>query len=304
LKVNYTGWGGFVLFAGIGLSLYLYLVNPLLNCYVTPIACFSIVHLFYFPLGVAGYLLFSHHFGRRDVAIFALCLLAISGFARIPSSRAQPLPLAINPLDYAPYTYWVDKPQNVSFSTVILDEFYVYQWAFFWPYHPVSIPSTCAPPIPTNDWELVYEYISYGSQQVVGVAYRFHCNWSFISAADPGGVIAVFQPGVSSPNATKPVITFLTNYHVPVNDYPGGPRAKALQTSGVADYSGSFVYNQGGAYNYTGLPSLPSQSSPVDPAFFRNTNWQLFGLITAAGLVVWPVSVLVFFLERKKLSAI
>jgi hypothetical protein len=312
LKLNLYGWIGYFLFAAIGTTFFIYSFLPtvggLQGCLqVTPTFCASMYGAYHVPLGVAGYFVVSHLHRPRTVTIFMLLLLIQVGFCAginpLHTVRAQPLPLAFVVQDYYPYTFWVDTPANVSYTTTLLDEFYVFEWAYFWPYHPLTIPSTCAPPIPTNDWELVYVYVSLSTQQLAGVAYRFHCSWTFKSPTDQGGLIAVTPPLVYSINATRPVITFVGHYHVPVNGYPTSTQIRTLATQGVTEFQGTFNYQQMD-YNYTQVSQLNPASSPIDPAFFRGLIWPNVELLTIVGFIVTGASALIFGFERKKLAGL
>jgi hypothetical protein len=203
--------------------------------------------------------------------------------------------------DYYPFPFWVDTPANVSYTTILLDEFYVFEWAFFWPYHPLTFPSTCSAPIPTNDYELVYVYVSLATQQLAGIAYRFHCSWTFKSQVDPGGVIAVTPALVYSINATRPVVTFVGRYHIPINAYPTSSVIRNLAAQGITEYQGSFSYNQQD-YNYTNVPQINPNAAPIDPGFFRGLIWPNVQLLTIIGFIVTGASVLIFGFERKKLA--
>lgn len=307
LSFNLYGWIGYFLFSAIGTTLFIYTFLPtvggLQGCLqVTPTFCASMYGTYHVPLGISGYFIVSHLHRPRTVTLFTLLLLTQVAFcAQITPAHAQPLPLAFVVQDYYPLTYWVDTPANVSYSTAVLDEFYVFEWAYFWPYHPVTIPSTCAAPIPTNDYELVYVYISLATQQLAGVAYRYHCQWTFKSDTDPSGLVAITPPLVYSINATRPVITFVGRYHVPINGYPTATTIRTLATQGAVEFQGSFNYIQQD-YNYTNVPQMPANSNPIDPGFFRGLIWPNVELLTIAGFVVTGASILIFGFERKKLT--
>lgn len=302
------------MFASIGTTLFIYtflpLVGGLQGCItVTPLFCFSMYGVFHVPLGIAGFFVVSHLVGKHNVRVFLLIFIVLVGSGTLligPLSprevHAQPVPVFNVPQDYYPFTYWVDKPFNVSYTTAIVgDEFYVFEWAFFWPYHPVTIPSTCAAPIPSNDWELVYVYVSTATQQVTGVAYRFHCGWTFIDPTYPGGVIAVTPANIATINATRPVVTFISRYHVPVNDYPSGARYTADVKTGLLEFQGGFTYQQQD-YNYTQTPQVPPNAQPIDPGFFRGLNWYNIEYLTIGGFVVTISAGVIFAFERKKLA--
>jgi len=264
--------------------------------------------VFHIPLGVAGFFVVSHAIGHRNVKLwcFLLLLLPIGVLAslQLPLAHGQPVPVFNNVVDYKPFTYWVagDPPQNITYATAVIPaEFYVFEWSFFWPYHPVSFPSTCAPPVPTNDYELVYVYVSVATQQVVGIGYRWHCQWTFISATDPGGLKLIALSGVYSFNATRPVITFLTHYHVPNNGFPSDP-VRPWATAGYVDFQGSFAYTNVDNYNYSLVPQLNPVSNPIDPTFFRGTNWPNVEVLTAVGFVVTGAFAVAFGLEKRKLA--
>jgi hypothetical protein len=264
--------------------------------------------LFHVPFGVAGFFVVSHLIGHRNVKLWVFLLLVLpigvmTTSLQFPLVHAQPIPVFTNVVDYKPFTFWVagDSPTNITYTTTVIDEFYVFEWSFFWPYHPVSFPSTCAPPVPTNDYELVYVYVSIATQQVTGLGYRWHCQWTFISPTDPGGLKLVALAGVYSINATRPIITFLTHYHVPNNGYPTDP-VRPWATSGWVDFQGSFTYTNNDSYNYTYVSQLNPVSAPIDPSFFRGTNWPNVEVLTAVGFVFTGSFAVAFGLEKKKLA--
>src|SRR5216683_4481520 len=169
--INGSGWLGYFLFAAIGTTIFIYAFLPsvggLGGCVtVTPLYCASIYSVLHFPLGVAGFFVFSHGLGKHNVRVFLLLLLVLGAcFSILPSKvQAQPVAVFFQPKDYYPFGYFVDPPLNVSYATATLDEYYVFEFAFFWPYHPVTFPSTCSATIPTYDWELVYVYVSFAAQ--------------------------------------------------------------------------------------------------------------------------------------------
>jgi hypothetical protein len=304
---NGPGWAGYFLFAAIGTLIWTYSFLPtvggLNGCLtITPLYCASTYLVFHLPLGVAGFFVFSHLIGKHNVRLLLL-LIAVVGctLANIPAAHAQPVALSFVAGDYYPYTFWVDKPQNVSYATTLLGEYYVFEWAYFWPYHPVTFPSTCAASAPTYDWELVYVYVSFATQTTAGVAYRYHCNWTFVSQTDPLGVIAVQLPSSLSINATRPVITFIGKYHVPVNDYPYGTRFKADLTTAAIEFQGTYTYIQQD-YNYSQVQALNPDSHPIDPGFFRGTNWYNVTIVTIAGFVISGITAIIFATEKKKLA--
>jgi len=306
--INGSGWLGYFLFAAIGTTIFIYAFLPsvggLGGCVtVTPLYCASIYSVLHFPLGVAGFFVFSHGLGKHNVRVFLLLLLVLGAcFSILPSKvQAQPVAVFFQPKDYYPFGYFVDPPLNVSYATATLDEYYVFEFAFFWPYHPVTFPSTCSATIPTYDWELVYVYVSFAAQTTVGVAYRFHCSWTFIDTTYPGGVLTVPALGAAAINATRPVITFISRYHIPVNDYPGGPRYLADVRTSAAEFQGTFQYQQLD-YNFTQVPQIATDAHAIDPGFFRGYNWYNIAVITGIGFLVTGVFAVVFATERRKLA--
>jgi hypothetical protein len=263
--------------------------------------------LFHVPFGITGFFIVSHLIAHRNVKLFLFLLLllpiGVVASQRFPTAHAQPVPVFANVVDYKPFTYWVagDTPTNITYATAVIGEFYVFEWSFFWPYHPVSFPSTCGGTVPTNDYELLYVYVSVATQQVTGLAYRWHCQWTFISPIDQGGLKLIALSGVYSPNATRPIITFLTHYHVPNNGYPSDP-VRPWATSGWVDFQGSFAYTNVDNYNFTYVSQLNPSSNPIDPSFFRGNNWPNVEILTAVGFVVTGAFAVAFGLERKKLA--
>jgi hypothetical protein len=97
------------------------------------------------------------------------------------------------------------------------------------------------------------------------------------------------------------VVTFVSNYHVPVNDYPGGPRFNAQVSAPSVQSQAGFSYIHFD-YNYTNIPAINPDAHPISPDFFRNTNWYNVELLTIAGFVVTGIFSVVFLFERRKLA--
>jgi len=247
-----------------------------------------------------------------------MCLIIalIAGLSYVPhQARAQPVPAFFVVADYLPVVAWVDTPFNISYTTACptgcsvvsqTGEFIVFEWDFFWSYHPFTLVSPCAPDKVQFDSELVYVYVDIFSQQVVGVASRFHCNWSGTGVISNGkvAVTAIPKPGVYSPDATLPVVTFLTNYHIPVNDYSNSTQARAILTTALL-LGNTYTYLKPTGYNYTAVQTLPSVSSPIDPSSLLSssiTYWE-----NIAFYIALPIHVLIFgvifFSRRLKVGA-
>lgn len=216
----------------------------------------------------------------KKAVLVVISLLILAGL--VGSVRAQPVPVFFVVADYLPMTYWTSQPYNVSYSTACqagcsqsypTSEFYVFEWAFYWNYHPPAPSSSCAPANANFDYELLYVYVDIASQNLVGLAWRFHCSWGGVGIIGgtanktyaPTSIITVTKPGVVSLNATLPVFTFLTNYNIPNNGYPNSTvRGPAGENVYVAA-AGKFAYTLG-SYNFTQVAAMPSIAFPVDPS--------------------------------------
>src|SRR4029077_3601461 len=119
----------------IAFLFWLYSIPPVTQCNLVPVYCGAWLGLFRSILAGTFVIFLPVVFGFQSRPVPRrnhLILFLIIGSAFLPAVafpvHAQPVPTFFEASDYAPYTYWTQKPDNVTYNVFIGSEWYVYEF--------------------------------------------------------------------------------------------------------------------------------------------------------------------------------
>ncbi len=229
----------------------------------------------------------------------------------IPHTYSQDISTVFSPFDYSPFGYTANAtatgsntPGNVTLDIVDRGETRVFEWIFYWTH---DGPSQCSfGPIGWNgqtfgcvgDIEPVYVYANLISQNLIAVAYRFHFQWNVVYSPDS---VAASESVIYPFNTTRPIITFVTDYHTPLTGYPNSTNIKNIIIGNTAGLSGSFSYTHND-YDWASPTSLDviSAAQLIDPFSLLGYNYPLIDTLTIFFVIGHWIVIGAFLVLRRR----